>query len=316
MKIDCPSCDASYTISDDKIGPDGRKVKCARCGDVWHVKLSSEELNQDDVEALFAQETAASVAAAGGGGGSSSPAPAPAPPQDPDVTAEESGDDSEDGAGFSAEFDAFKAALSDQPMEEASATPSDDTDADPGEGAVVEGQKVQKPVERKRVRVDKKVKRSFSREDRKKLLWNSGAAVLVLLFIALTVVMRKPLVMIAPDLASFYETIGLDVNLRGLSIESVRTRRDINDGIVSLHVEGNIKNVTDAVVAVPYIRIALQGEQSGELYAWSIAPQSRTLPPGEWLSFKTSIPTPPAGAKSVEVRFSDEQSLQTGSGLQ
>lgn len=36
MQVTCQKCDARYLVKDYEIGPDGRKVKCARCGHIWH----------------------------------------------------------------------------------------------------------------------------------------------------------------------------------------------------------------------------------------------------------------------------------------
>lgn len=35
MQIECPNCNARYLAPDAKIGPNGRKVRCARCSHVW-----------------------------------------------------------------------------------------------------------------------------------------------------------------------------------------------------------------------------------------------------------------------------------------
>lgn len=37
MLIVCPACASQYQIDDAKIGEGGRKVRCASCGDAWHV---------------------------------------------------------------------------------------------------------------------------------------------------------------------------------------------------------------------------------------------------------------------------------------
>ncbi|CBS91243.1 MJ0042-type zinc finger domain-containing protein [Azospirillum lipoferum] len=35
MIVSCPTCSTRYTLSDESLGIDGRKVRCARCGHTW-----------------------------------------------------------------------------------------------------------------------------------------------------------------------------------------------------------------------------------------------------------------------------------------
>ncbi len=37
MIISCPSCEATFKVDRSRLGPYGRKVKCAKCGNVWRV---------------------------------------------------------------------------------------------------------------------------------------------------------------------------------------------------------------------------------------------------------------------------------------
>lgn len=41
MILTCPACATSYFIADDLVGPNGRKVRCKSCGEVW--KASNDE---------------------------------------------------------------------------------------------------------------------------------------------------------------------------------------------------------------------------------------------------------------------------------
>lgn len=33
--VSCPNCSATYQLDETKVGPQGRKLKCARCGHIW-----------------------------------------------------------------------------------------------------------------------------------------------------------------------------------------------------------------------------------------------------------------------------------------
>ncbi|ABC83077.1 adventurous gliding motility protein GltJ [Anaeromyxobacter dehalogenans] len=73
MKFGCERCDAQYMISDDKVGPNGVKVRCKKCGNVIRVRRAAEN-------GAVAPETPASTAAAGDGA-AGAPAPAGAAPE-------------------------------------------------------------------------------------------------------------------------------------------------------------------------------------------------------------------------------------------
>jgi predicted Zn finger-like uncharacterized protein len=77
MIITCPNCSTRYSLPQDKIKPEGQKVRCAKCGTVWHQDPEEEPL------ALTAEEIVPAAPA---------PAPAwaaaaPAEPAVPPVTA-------------------------------------------------------------------------------------------------------------------------------------------------------------------------------------------------------------------------------------
>lgn len=45
MILTCPSCSAKYNIPEESLGSDGREVRCAKCGHVWHQKSAKNALD-------------------------------------------------------------------------------------------------------------------------------------------------------------------------------------------------------------------------------------------------------------------------------
>ena len=96
---------------------------------------------------------------------------------------------------------------------------------------------------------------------------------------------------------------GLPVNLRGLEFDKVTQRRDFEDGVPVLIVEGEIINVRDQATPVPALRFSLRGKAGDELYAWPLEPRQRVIDPNATMSFRTRLASPPRGADDLQVRF-------------
>ncbi|WP_448206368.1 zinc-ribbon domain-containing protein [Azospirillum sp. sgz302134] len=64
MIITCPTCATRYTLADSAVGPQGRKVRCAKCGHTW-VQTADDEPDfslGDDVTEIRQTASAPSVA--------------------------------------------------------------------------------------------------------------------------------------------------------------------------------------------------------------------------------------------------------------
>jgi predicted Zn finger-like uncharacterized protein len=101
MLIVCPSCASRYELDGAKLGPDGRKVRCASCQTLWHVAPEPEmpevptpeetqALLNEELEQAAAIDAQVSALAAGddipavnaeGEGGERPDAPAPTSPR-------------------------------------------------------------------------------------------------------------------------------------------------------------------------------------------------------------------------------------------
>ncbi|MFM9816121.1 hypothetical protein ACKI16_47550, partial [Streptomyces scabiei] len=62
--------------------------------------------------------------------------------------------------------------------------------------------------------------------------------------------------------------------------------------------------------SVPAIRFALRGDDSQEIYAWSIEPKQALLTPGATMRFRTRLASPPEQAADIQVRMIDRRNQQ------
>ena len=140
------------------------------------------------------------------------------------------------------------------------------------------------------------------RRDRQQLRLPGLILVLVALCAAL-LAWRKDMVRHVPQLASFYASIGLPVNLRGLAFTDVKIGSETHDGVPVLVVEGMIVSTVSMPVEVPRLRFALRNAAGAEVYAWTAMPTQSILEPGAKLPFRSRLASPPDDGHDVQVRF-------------
>ena len=97
--------------------------------------------------------------------------------------------------------------------------------------------------------------------------------------------------------------LGFEVNLYGLDIRRVAQENKIVDGTHVLMIKGEVSNSTNSVRKIPWLRFALLGDASQELYSWTLDTAARPLRPGETTSFVTRVAAPPELAKNLQIRF-------------
>jgi hypothetical protein len=115
--------------------------------------------------------------------------------------------------------------------------------------------------------------------------------------------LRKDIVRHVPQMGSFYSTIGLPVNLRGLVFHDVKISNETHDGVPVLVVEGVIASTVGVPVDVPRIRFELRNASGAEVYSWTAQPSQPVLEPGEALPFRSRLASPPADGQDLQVRF-------------
>jgi predicted Zn finger-like uncharacterized protein len=268
MQIVCPNCSTSYQVAAPALGESGRQVRCARCKTVW---LATAALEMADATPTEPENTP----------GNDLP-PSETIPADTGAASEAGNTDTPSEGPLPVTADAPPLA------------PEDEADA-----ATIENgpDRVHEDIEPIAARRE---------AERRRFRLRVPLPVVIVLLAALSVSLigfRKDVVRHAPQLASFYAFIGLPVNLRGLVFADVKTADETRDGVPVLMVEGTIASTAATPVDVPRLRFALRNAAGAEVYAWTATPSQPVLAPGERLSFRSRLASPPANGRDLEVRF-------------
>lgn len=295
MKIKCPDCSTSYDIKVEALGPSGRGVKCARCGNRWHVSPQQEDEDpelsvgtssdsSDQDEANWEADNAAEA----------------------ETSAATSPDDS----------DSFTAQAAREPEDETAADVRVDEDDDKQADAPID---IETMAKRPKIKVNpNKFKRNrigailnwLMRRNYRRV---AGMALFIaaLAVCGSLILMRDGIVKKAPDLASLFEMAGFKVNLRGLEFRDLRTFREVEEGKPILVVEGSIHNIGEDVTPVPAVRLSIRGTDQQEIYAWTVEPRTKNLIGRDETRFRTILADPPEGASDIQVRFINRGLRQT-----
>jgi hypothetical protein len=195
------------------------------------------------------------------------------------------------------------------PTEDAPPLAPTDDDGQPGAVAAPANQSGPEDIEsvaRRRVRARARQRRARS------AAWLSGLILVLAAVCATLLGLRKDIVRHVPQLASFYASIGLPVNLRGLAFSDVKLRSEMHDGVPVLVVEGMIVNSVSTPVEVPRLRFALRNAAGAEVYTWTAMPTQPVLEPGGKLPFRSRLASPPKDGHGLQVRFFTRRDVVSG----
>jgi hypothetical protein len=134
-----------------------------------------------------------------------------------------------------------------------------------------------------------------------------AACLLAALLVVSAIGFRGAIVAAVPSLGGLYALAGLPVNLSGLEFSEVRIAHDARSGRELLVVAGRITNISDAMVDIPAIRLALQTDARQEVYSWLVEPTRTELEPGASLGFRSRLAPPARTASAVELRFAERR---------
>jgi predicted Zn finger-like uncharacterized protein len=329
MLIVCPNCATSYDVELASLRPNGRQVRCVRCRTVWHAELPHAEQLVAAAEALgpappapvMAEAMAEAAATAPPGALESAAsqfesAEAAAPDDGVEALAPEPA-----AAGMDEAESPENASVASDPAIEMESPPLAPTDLDadappPAEIGETEPIAPSGPLVKDIESVAARRRRS-RQERRMRLRWPlsrlQSAMMALIVADAIIVCWRVDFVRAMPQTASFFSSIGMPVNLRGLDFDSLTTATEQHDDMPILVVSGNIVNDTADTVTVPHLRFAVRNAAQQEIYSWTAVPSRASLPPGEGISFRTRLASPPPDAHDVLVRFLTRYDMLNGS---
>ncbi|WP_422041155.1 zinc-ribbon domain-containing protein [Roseibium sp.] len=312
MKITCPDCSTSYEIKAEAVGQQGRSVKCAKCGNRWFVSA-----DEDDT-AEFKNKDAGSEPGPDDDGAGQDEAQWEADAQDDaGSSVEDTGEDgdntlgsAEDEADFAADEDEDDS-TSKKDEDKFAADLEDDESSDGNED-------IESQAKRPKIIVNPdKFRRNhigavigwFARRNFRRI---GGVLIfaVALAAVASFVFLRDGMVKQSPDLASLFQIIGFEVNLRGLEFRNLRTFSEIEGGKQILVVEGSIRNILDETNSVPAVRLSIRNSDVQEVYAWTVEPRTKTLNGLDETRFRTILADPPQEASDIQVRFVDRGQRQ------
>jgi predicted Zn finger-like uncharacterized protein len=283
MHIICPYCTTTYAIDLSTLGMAGRTVRCSRCKKVW---LARPE------DAVIIPALVPSMA--DGGARAPNAAAMTAGPSD---TAD-------------SEFEQEQAT----PVVE---SPSISVDWPAGGEAGREVNSV--PVVRpEQASTPRPPRRSLLRRLKPSVSFGLPAvspatvcAAMGALVLAL-MIWRNDVVRLLPQTAAFYQMVGLEVNLRGLSFKDVKVSSENVEGKPVLVIEGVIVGQARKPVELPRLRFSVRDAQGAEIYAWNAVLEQPVLKPGEKAWFKSRLASPPPEGRNIDVRFFNKRDLAAG----
>jgi len=318
-------------MADGTLGVTGRKVRCARCGTVWHatpndypeapmapppdrsaVNVGPEPSEDEWKDAITgdgpkSEFDASSEDEASAGNDQSAIddlfSTATEPDEEPATGNDQSSIDDLFAADDKADDDAPDEAAtavealaeSDEPAPE---TPAATIDAPP---AGFETPKRKRKARARRLSAIGALDRHLSTPVASTLLIGFLVA-----FVAAAIVGREKVVATLPDLAGIYEAIGLPVNLRGMEITALAAHREMDGSTPVLVVEGDIVNIDSVSKPLPAIRVTLASSTGRDVYAWNYTLPQLNIDQQGKVHFKTRLLAPPEASVTVEVRFTDQ----------
>ncbi|GAA0579759.1 DUF3426 domain-containing protein [Caenispirillum bisanense] len=315
MIVSCPNCDSRFTLPDGALGVAGRKMRCARCGHVWH-QMPPEDDAAYAAPAVAAMEVAPMTVAVTAAAAPAAAAAVPAGDLPMEMEADggsfrrqspPDGGDLPLESGFDAppprdlhdddttDLDALADLLNQQtPDEDAEARMRDlDSllDADSPDPIPPMFESPDEPGEKRR--------------------WPLVLAMVVIVVGGLGAggwFGRHEIMATVPQTAGIYAALGLPVQTMGIGLrfQNVAGERVVEDGVDTLIVRGFIANISGSAQALPHLKLTLYDAEDKPIQSMVSRPPQDGLEPDSTAGFRLTLENPASAARRFEVDWTAE----------
>ncbi|MEM9599843.1 MAG: DUF3426 domain-containing protein [Pseudomonadota bacterium] len=277
--LTCPACATRYKSSADSLGPNGRTVRCAKCGEVWFQPAPDLVPHSEaTADALALQDNESDITS---GADASTPHPAPVPPApEPEPVPVTPPRETVGG-------DLLKDTVPTEPKApiapEAPIIP--DT---PGADVMMR---------------DRADQIKLARRKRTILFIWLVPLIIVLLAAIIAWTQRQAIVNRIPQMATLYQAIGADVRVGGLKLDPPTARMMVSDGLPIVRIDSVLHNLTKETLPVPLIELTLHDENGQSLAQWYVEPSETEIAAKSEIAISTDYAEPPEGAIGVRYRL-------------
>ena len=289
MILTCPNCGTQYVVKDGAIPPQGRQVRCASCKHSWHQDPEAAAESEADEEETLAEATMIEPRSGPEAeqrafeeavleGSEDAPVVETQEPAEPEAE-----DLRRSAAELAAEQHAREVS-SDFDMAGAVETPVAAADwREPPTDEATDDEFSPFPA------ADETAPRG------------RNPVIAILIVVVVVAALAALFYFLAPPQWKAQLGLAGGTTSQLALIVTHRDRQKLESGNETLNINGRVINPTDKEQQVPPLQAQLKSPTGKVVYSWTIAPPTRTLPPGASASFYSTEVDVPAGGEELTI---------------
>ena len=341
MILGCPGCSTKFGIPDGALGADGRKVKCAKCGHVWHAM--AEDLEDSPAPQPSPATHAPAASSSMSEDASETVEPKDKEPEAQEVEEDQMGDVSEgteeaensdldennedQGEEGDAEGDVEENVDDDEGSDNglsADSTEEEKTEDEIvsevnesiGSGSVEEAlaairnsnfEEPEDPIEKGLI-----TEHQFEPSGRGKMIGWASLGVFVVALVTTVFAASDTLSRVWPPITGLYHMVGISYEdaahktevvdfSQYINMDSNGTQENLANGTPALVIRGTITNTAPFPIDLPPAKGVLRNDLRQDVHEWGFGFEDTTLGAGRTMPFITSVQEVPQGTTQYEL---------------